>query len=431
MRTWLGSAGVVVVAGSALAAASLAQPARSRAPAGQSRPTAETTTYWMSADTVTGVAAMAAGMVSGVPGVPGASGPTGEQAQPRAPRIGSVIGGLLRRRLPGGGRAETAPGAAPPQASSAGTDPSMRNLELRLGSATSPTGIPRAEHLVPAALGVGPSLPLLSPEGSRPPQGTPGTMPNMEHPRGRILIYWGCGERARPGQPVTIDLSRMAGGQMPPGLATGPTLRGGTPPDPSRFPGYGEWPNRQSTQRVPASGSLLGDHVVRGNYSPEIRFSLAGGQDFLQPLRVSGNTASPSGAVPLTWGAVPNATGYLATVMGGGGAETLVIWTSSESQLFGMGFGDYLAPTDAARLVTSRVLLSPATTRCTVPAEVARAGQGLMLAMTAYGPEANIAEPRPNGAAANWRPQWTVKLRTRSSHMSPLGQDMAAMMRGQ
>ena len=51
--------------------------------------------------------------------------------------------------------------------------------------------------------------------------------------------------------------------------------------------------------------------------------------------------------------------------------------------------------------------------------------------MTAFGPEANFATPRPASAARSWRPDWTVKLRTRSTYAGILGQDVAAMMRGQ
>jgi hypothetical protein len=51
--------------------------------------------------------------------------------------------------------------------------------------------------------------------------------------------------------------------------------------------------------------------------------------------------------------------------------------------------------------------------------------------MTAFGPEANFSTPRPAGAARGWRPDWTVKLRTRSTYAGLLGQDVAAMMRGE
>jgi hypothetical protein len=252
----------------------------------------------------------------------------------------------------------------------------------------------------------------------------------FERPKGRILLYWGCGERARAGQPVSIDFSRLAAGQLPPGLRSGPQVRAQEPPSAGRYPGYGEWPNQRQSRQLPGNASLVGDHLVRGNYSPEIRFALGKGQDFLGPLRLLANSPIASRAVPLRWQPVPSATAYLATVTGSTGDGTLVMWSSSETQMFGIGY-DYLTAADAARLVQSRVLMSPSTTQCTVPAEVQSSVQGAMLMMTAFGPETNLAQPRPAAAPASWKPDWTVKLRTRSTHSGMLGMDLNAMMRGE
>jgi hypothetical protein len=68
--------------------------------------------------------------------------------------------------------------------------------------------------------------------------------------------------------------------------------------------------------------------------------------------------------------------------------------------------------------------------RCTVPAEVARAAPHSMLSLIAFGPESNFSQPRPAGAARAWRPEWTVKLRTKSTHMGMLGMDMPGMDEG-
>ena len=38
----------------------------------------------------------------------------------------------------------------------------------------------------------------------------------FQRPKGRILIYWGCGEHAGPGQPTVIDFATMKPGQVPP-----------------------------------------------------------------------------------------------------------------------------------------------------------------------------------------------------------------------
>ena len=68
---------------------------------------------------------------------------------------------------------------------------------------------------------------------------------DFKRPKGRILIFWGCGEHAPAGQPVIIDFSRIAAGQMPPGLWTSsvPMERHVSPASSKT---YGSWPNSDS-----------------------------------------------------------------------------------------------------------------------------------------------------------------------------------------
>lgn len=345
--------------------------------------------YWMTADTTSGMGAMMAGA--------GAGG---------RPTMGSVMGAMMGR---GGNR-----------------DGYAHTLMLQLGSDRRATG-PSAEHLPPVGLQAGASLPLVTPQAVASAPVERGPWPQtMERPRGRILIYWGCGEHARPGQPVVIDFASMTAGKIPPAFANA-MMRSMNPPSPARFATYGEWPNQRSRTAVPAGGSLVGDHVVRGNYSPEIRFSLASGQDFLAPVRLTSNQAAASGAVPLVWQPVGGSRAWFATAMGAGANGDMVMWTSSETQTAPMM--DYMSDGEISRLVQQRVLLPASADRCTVPAEVARAGQGSMMTLTAFGGEANFSNPmRPARAPASWRPEWTVKLRTKSSYMGLLGMDMDEMM---
>jgi hypothetical protein len=112
--------------------------------------------------------------------------------------------------------------------------------------------------------------------------------------------------------------------------------------------------------------------------------------------------------------------------MGAAANGDFVIWTSSETQAAMMAF-DYVADADIARLVRSRVLMPATADRCTVPAEVARAAPQSMLSLIAFGGESNFSQPRPAGAARAWRPEWTVKLRTKSTHMGMLGMNMPGL----
>jgi hypothetical protein len=382
----LAGAGALALGGIALAQG--AKPAgRATAPSGG---TGGTATYWMSADTMSGMGAM---MGNG-----------------GKPSMGSVMGAMMGR---GGGMRS---GYA-------------KQLRLQLGGNARPAGEPSAEHLPPQGLGAGSSLPLVSPRQAPAEPSTTGFPTNMERPKGRILIYWGCGEHARPGQPVIFDFASMTAGKVPPGFAN-MGVHTETPPSPSRFAAYGEWPNERGRTSIPQNGSLVGEHVVRGNYSPEIRFTLGLGQDFLAPVTLVSQTAAPSGAIPVAWQPVSGARAWFATAIGAGGNGDLVMWTSSETQT--APAMDYLADGEISRLVQSRVLMPGATDRCTVPAEVARAGQGTMFTLTAFGGEANFSHPiRPARAPAGWRPDWAVKLRIKSAYMGLLGMDMNAMMRGE
>src|SRR5512140_85789 len=112
-------AGATVVAGAAFA-----QPAQ--------KVTGPVAVYWMSASTQTGMGMPAMG--GGGPGGPGGGRPSMSQ-----------IMGMMN----GGGGAQ-------------------KSLILQLGSSQKPTGAPSAEHLPPAGLGAGPSLPLVTP--AAPPQ---------------------------------------------------------------------------------------------------------------------------------------------------------------------------------------------------------------------------------------------------------------------
>jgi hypothetical protein len=204
-----------------------------------------------------------------------------------------------------------------------------------------------------------------------------------------------------------------------------------TPPSPGTTGTYGDWPNDRSRTSVTATGSLVGEHVVRGNYSPEIRFALDQSQDFLAPVVLTANTSSASGAVPVAWQPVSRALGYFLMSTGAREDGTIVLWSSSEVQAMQVGF-DYLAPEEVARLIQQRVVLSPQTTQCTVPVEVARGVQGASLMLNAFGPEANFSHPvRPARPPRGWAPEWTVKVRTKSSYFGMLGMDMEAMMRGE
>ena len=330
---------------------------------------------------------------------------------------GGAGGGNPMAALFGGGRGESV----------------HHQLTLRLGSASTASGDPEADHFMPASAGLGVSVPLETPrEMPMTGQAEPGAPTDFQRPRGRMLIFWGCGVHAGPGQPVIVDFSRLGAGQMPPHLfstdvpvETGPTQ--------SNSRTFGEWPNSKSHKSVGPDASLLGDHKVTGNYSPAISFRLS--QDFMAPLHVTSRSA-PDGSTPVSWNAVPAATGYFASLFGaqgrGGDDGDVVMWSSAARQEMGAGFSDWLAPATVERLIGQDIVMPPTQTSCTVPAEVKQAaGQFMILQLYAYGPEANFAYPsRPANPRTPWNLEWTAKVRYKSITGLMLGMPGMAAMSG-
>ncbi len=312
-----------------------------------------------------------------------------------------------------------------------GMDQVQKDLKLDLGSKVPPSGPPAASHAIPPAMNMGPALALKTP---RPvaTANTPREPEDFERPKGQILLFWGCGETARPGQPVVIDFEKMAAGQIPPGLFGGERVRIARPPMTSTWPTYGGWPNedRASKQAVPADASLLGPHKVTGNYSSPIDFTLT--QDWMADLAMQ-QSKLPSGALALSWNRVPGATSHFAQMFGGGGGKkpdsaTIVFWSSSDVQTFISGLSDFIAPAEAARLVGTKQLMPAEQTNCAIPKEAMAASQGGLISLVAHGPEQNfVYPPRPTNPKVPWVQDWTVKARFASRTGGIAGMDMAAM----
>ncbi len=317
-------------------------------------------------------------------------------------------------------------------------------LTLQLGSTDKPSAAPSAEHLPPPGLRAGASLPLVSPEPvkvSQPePEERPAIPKEYQQPKGKMMIFWGCGEHAKPGQPIVIDFSQltpanMAAGKMPAGLemlSKGLALSHMTPPSAYRYATYGEWPNTKSRTTVPSEGSLIGAHTVHGDYSPEIKFDLNQDQDFLGPLTLTTNAKNPTGSAQLGWSPVSGARAYAAIAIGAGGGgrgedPTVVLWSSSETGGGGFAMPDYLSPGDLTRGVESHALMGADATSCTVPKEVVDAAPQAFLQMVAYGQEADFVYPeRPKDPKIPWDQQWQVKVRYRSATGGLIGMSMAS-----
>ena len=299
-----------------------------------------------------------------------------------------------------------------------------KRMKLDLGSTQSPSGgAPRADHAIPATLTMGQSLPLLTPQVERA-QGSADreSAGTFEQPKGRMLIYWGCGEAVRAGQPVVVDFAKLGSAEGARALRSRNVTRP-SGPAPGRNRTYGEWPNRDNSTAVPARASLVGDHVVAGTYTPEIKFSVDDKHDFMAPVAFDPVRKTSAGAFQVKWQSIPTAIGYFATAVSQGENQgDIVMWSSSEVQEMGHALMDYLPPAEVQRLVMERVVMTPQTTECAVPAGVFK-GEGAMLNFIAYGDELNVVHPpRPKDPKQVWVQEYAVKVRLKSTGMTMLAE---------
>jgi hypothetical protein len=285
-------------------------------------------------------------------------------------------------------------------------------VEMRLGS-NAPAAPPpaRADHFFLPAAKMGKSVPLFYRE--TPKEGAPR---DFEPPKGRMLLFWGCGARAPKGQPVVIDFSKLAAGQVPANLWTSsiPAVREVSSRNSTS---YSQYPNEKEGKMPGKGASLLGEHRIAGNHAPEIKFNMT--QDFMPGL-VANAGMQADGSVILNWSAIAPATGYVAWALGGmdrgpNGGD-VVMWTSSTAREFGGGLWEWLPPETVRNLIARNVVMPPSQTRCQIPAEVKAAAGGFMLtSLNAFGPEMRFSyPPRPADPKQPWIVESTAKVRFRS-----------------
>jgi len=100
----------------------------------------------------------------------------------------------------------------------------------------------------------------------------------------------------------------------------------------------------------------------------------------------------------------------------------VIIWTSSELPEMGYALVDYQTNASIDKWIKEKVVLPPATTRCTVPKGIFGDEAAGMLRMIAYGSESYFSyPPRPKDVKKPWEPQWQAKVRTKSTLFSMLG----------
>jgi hypothetical protein len=303
-----------------------------------------------------------------------------------------------------------------------------RWVDVTLSSRANPS-LGEAEQAVPAGFLDAP-LKLQSPKEARAPAGSDETVepaPQMERPRGRLVLYWGCGAAVRAGQPKVLDMASASPAEMAQFFQARRATQRGT----HSAAGRPDWPSPTDTRMVPANASLVGTHAFSApGLVPNFRFNVPAAQDLMPPVNLQQQPAD--GATDLSWSVLPTARAYFIAAMGANDKQDMILWTSSEQPESGFGLLDYQTNASVDRWLGEKVLLSPGSTHCTVPKGVFPEGMGGMLRMIAYGSELNLAHPpRPSDPKQAWEPEWAVKVRVKSMTTAMLGVPAESMPQGQ
>ena len=294
----------------------------------------------------------------------------------------------------------------------------------------------QAEDDAPAGLGLG-KLVLLPPPATEKgyASGTPQDPPDVEI---TVREYWGCGALPDPGQPKVSTYTVKGGaasmqGSMTPGIYAPER-------DVQPTPAYVLWPNKVHGEHVPESASLVGMHRFTGEGLPaSLKFDLDQRADFMPKIDLtsSGEDDMP---IELRWQPVERAQAYFLTatqmdaaVKPGTNKISVVMWSSSEIPGAGVTLIDYLSDSNIGNWLKKKILLPSSATSCSVPQGIFVSKNGLpnmtMLDMVAYGPETHLAYPaRPTDPKklATWKPEWSVRVRTKSTASVVLGVDTNA-----
>ncbi|WP_374610211.1 hypothetical protein [Thermomonas sp.] len=365
------------------------------------------------------------------------------------PGMGGMMGGLggfMARRM---GGADTGKPTYPTTRAGGMTG---QYLDIALHNSLKP-GIEAADQ-IPGGLKLGKSLTLIPIDPTKPTQGStpPGRIPDVTV---KITEYWGCGASVRKGQPKVASFTIKGGNKSidpnnPMGSMQGVDFQQSgslskTIPVQDRDidlkPGWVYWPNRKHGKQVPNGARLAGDHRITGDGIPaSMQFQVQETADFMPKLALR-TQGEMTDAIGLSWPTVERARGYHITGMHmqvlGENSYAMTLWSSAEVPGAGQDLHTNLSAGQLDKWLKQKVLLASTATSCTIPkgifagtsnVEGQQATMPGMLSMTAYGPESWITyPPKPADPKLPWNPEWSVRLRARSSASAILGLDFGGM----
>jgi hypothetical protein len=301
-------------------------------------------------------------------------------------------------------------------------------LDIALYTRNKPGGTQATQTIPPQAdVGARP-LHLQTP----PREGIQGTSEIGDYPkrpRTRILFYWGCSPVVKPGQPRILDTSKLSDQDYTHFMQGRRVVDRGARAE----AGFAIWPNERENSQIPRESSIAGEHVVSGEGIPEgMRFKLGQNQDFMPSLALQSSGAL-SDSVQLRWPTLPTARAYLFNAFSAGQDDEqvleMVMWSSSELPDPGTGLMDYIANGTVDQWLKEKVLLPPDQSTCAIPAGIFAKSAAVAVQGIAYGNELNIVHPpRPADPKAEWKPEWSVRVRNKSVAMNML--DPSGEMQG-
>lgn len=293
----------------------------------------------------------------------------------------------------------------------------------------------QVQDAAPAGLGLGDLVLLPAPSGQGHTGETPRDPPDVEI---TVREYWGCGAQIGAGQPK-VSTYTMKGGAA--------SMHGGMTPgifaperDVQPTPAFVLWPNRTHGEPVPEAASLVGTHRFSGDGIPaSLTFELDRRADFMPKIELT-SSGGDDAPIELRWQPVEHAQAYFvaATQMDGAVSPgvnklSVVVWSSSDVAGAGEALIDYLDAAHIDRWTRQKILLPADATDCSVPPGIFARRNGApnmtMLNMVAYGPETHrVYPPRPTDPKqlATWKPEWGVRVRTKSTASMVLGMDTNA-----
>ena len=365
------------------------------------------------------------------------------------PDMGGMMGGLggfMARRM---GGADTGKPTYPTTRAGGMTG---QYLDIALHNSLKP-GIEAADQ-IPGGLKLGKSLTLIPIDPSKPTEGStpPGKIPDVTI---KITEYWGCGASVRKGQPKVASFTIKGGNKSidpnnPMGSMQGVDFQQSgslskTIPVQDRDidlkPGWVYWPNRKHGKQVPNGARLAGDHRITGDGIPaSMQFQVQENADFMPKLALR-TQGEATDAIGLSWPMVERARGYHITGMHmqvlGENSYAMTLWSSAEVPGAGQDLHTNLSAGQLDKWLKQKVLLASTATSCTIPKGIFSGASNVegqqatmpgMLSMTAYGPESWITyPPKPADPKQPWNPEWSVRLRAKSTATAMLGMDFGNM----